>query len=116
MARFASKRKLASENAHPDTAHSTIRDLPRSVSASQEVSQPNAAEMWDWYLRTGFGVLTLSASLITALILVIAAKKDLSTAFTVASWVLVAGALLAVTVKACLWERPRRREEVGSSP
>lgn len=106
---------LTPEDLPPTQPQPDIQDLIINITPaasvdndSQDASTPSLAEIWDWYLRTGFGVLTLSASLITALMLIVGAKKDLSTAFTVASWVLVAGTMLAVTMKTCLWERPGR--------
>ena len=75
-------------------------------------SRPSLADIWEWYWRNGSGTLTLMASLSTALILIFILKKDLDTAFTVASWILVAGTMLAVTVKGWLWERPGRHEAI----
>ncbi|MCJ1458803.1 Serine active site containing protein 1 [Mycoblastus sanguinarius] len=53
------------------------------------------------------------AGLTTALVWNYFLKKDLSTAFGVATWVLVAGTLLAGTFKALLGDRPRPRLHSG---
>ena len=75
---------------------------------------PSLFELWNWYLQTGLGAFTVVASLVTALILIVGAKADIGIAFQVASWVLAAGTLVAVTIKLCLNKRPRRRDIRGT--
>lgn len=75
---------------------------------------PSLFELWNWYLQTGLGAFTVITSMVTAVILIVGAKADMGTAFQVASWVLAAGTLIAVTVKICLSKRPKRREVRGT--
>ena len=77
-----------------------------------KATKPSPAEIWEWYWRNGLGALTLVASISTALVLIFAMERDLGTAFTVASWVLVAGTMFAVTIKGWLWERPEGNEDI----
>ena len=82
-----------------------VGHTPHGAIIIKKTLNPGLAEIAEWDLRTGFGVLTLTASLGTALVRIFVMGKDMSTAFTVVAWVLVAGTMLAVTVEVCLWEK-----------
>lgn len=82
--------------------------LSLASTTPQHVAERNLAQICEWGLPVGTGFFALAFSLITALLLITIAKKDLSVAFGVATWILVAGTLLAGTVKACLGEWPWR--------
>jgi hypothetical protein len=82
------------------------------VTRSQQQSEtkdPNLAEIAEWHLHTETGVMTLTANLGTALILILMIGRDVGTEFTVAAWVLVAGAMLAVTLESCSRRLPKSR-------
>ncbi|MCJ1389368.1 hypothetical protein MMC18_002225 [Xylographa bjoerkii] len=89
-----------------------IQSTLQAVSSIPKTSKPSLSELWEWYISTGFGILIFLASLITALVMITVAKIDVSTAFTVASWILAGGTLLSVTVKAYIWERPENTSGV----
>ena len=88
-----------------------VGHTPHGATIIKKPRNPGLAEIAEWDLRTGFGVLTLTASLGTALVLTFVMGKDISTAFTMVAWVLVAGTMLAVTTKACLWGRLKLRRD-----
>ncbi len=105
----------------PDWSSPSTRNAVCSMDLSEPCEShvettpgPSLFELWNWYLQTGVGAFTVVASLVTALILIIGAREDIGTAFQVASWVLAAGTLIAVTVKICLNKKPRRREVRGT--
>ncbi|MCJ1398301.1 hypothetical protein MMC11_001498 [Xylographa trunciseda] len=85
-----------------------IVEIPivQAVSSVAKISKPSLGQLWEWYISTGSGFLIFLASLTTALVMIVVGKTNVSTAFTVASWILGGGTLLSVTVKAFFWERP----------
>ena len=84
----------------------------QAMSSIPKSSKPSLGELWEWYISTGSRFLIFLASLTTAIVMITFAKADVSTAFTVASWVLAGGTLLSVTVKAYSWERPKNTSGV----
>ena len=77
---------------------------------------PNLYEAWEWYIQNGGALVVLVASLGTALLLIFVGQTGIGPAFTTAGWVLAGGSLLALTLKTCISERPKKsrgNEEIG---
>ena len=91
-------------------------ESPIPQDSSSVDPRPSLGEILAWYFQSGVGFLTLLASLITGLLLHFYWRTNLSTAFGAATFVLVAGTLLAGTFKICLGERPRSQNHRSHIP